>query len=78
MNDKGLDKKSAKKMNNPHYFIDRDLQIGYNINLDSHNINYANSFLTFTPMFPEFVVEFIYNDKILRKLSVIYDRIIKQ
>ena len=78
MNDKGLDKELAKKMNNPYYFTDRDLQIGYNINLDSHNINHANSILTITPNSQEIVVEFRYINKILKELSVIYARIMNR
>ena len=43
MNDKELDKKLAKKMISPYYFIDEILKIGYEINLESHNNNHANS-----------------------------------
>ena len=43
MNDKELDKEIAKKMINPYYFLDENLKIGFKINLESHNINHANS-----------------------------------
>ena len=42
MNDKALDKDLAKKMINPYYFIDEDLKIGFEFNLESHIIH-ANS-----------------------------------
>ena len=78
MNDNDLDKELAEKRINPYYFIDRALQIGFNINLDSHNINHAHSILTNTPNFPEFWIEFRYNNKIIKELSVIYARLINQ
>ena len=65
-------------MINPYYFFNRDLQIGFNINLYSHNINHANSILTITPNFPENGIEFSYNNKIKKELSVIYARLINQ
>ena len=65
-------------MINPYYFIDRDLQIGLNKNLVSHNYNHTNCILTNTPNFPEFGVEFGNIRKIIKKLSVIYARLINQ
>ena len=41
-------------MINPYYFIDENLKNGFKNNLESHNINHANSILTITPNFPEF------------------------
>ena len=48
------DKDLAKMMINPYYFIDKNLKIGFKINLESHNINHSNSIFTITPIFPEF------------------------
>ena len=78
MNDKELDKESAQRMINPYYFTNRDLQIGFNISLQSHNFNRAFSILTFTPDLPEFGIEFRYINKIIKQLSVIYARLINQ
>ena len=68
----------AKMMINPYYFTDENLKIGFKINLESHNINHANSILTITPNFPEFGIEFRYINKIVKELSVIYARLINQ
>ena len=68
------DKELAKIMINPYYFIDKNLKIGFKINLESHNFSHANSILTITPNFPEFGIEFRYINKILKELSVIYAR----
>ena len=65
-------------MINPYYFIDENLKIGFKINLESHNINHANSILTITPDFPEFGIEFIFIYKNIKELSVIYARLISQ
>ena len=78
LDDKQLNKELARKMINPYYFTDRNLKIGFKINLDSHNINHANSKVTITPNFPEFGIEFCYNKKIMKELSVIYARLINQ
>ena len=40
LDDKQLNKELAKKMINPYYFTDRNLQVAYKINLDSHHINH--------------------------------------
>ena len=65
-------------MNNPCYFIDKNLKNGFKINLESHNISHANSILTITPNFPEFGIEYRYISKIIKELSVIYARLINQ
>ena len=51
MNDKEIDEEIAKKTINPYYFGDETLKIGFKINLESHNINHANSFLNIIPNF---------------------------
>ena len=65
-------------MINLYYFTDRNLKVGFKINLDSHQINHANSKLTITPDYLEFGIEVRYINEILRKLSVIYARIKNQ
>ena len=72
------DKELAKMMINQYYFIDEDLKNGFKINLESHNYSHADSILTVTPKFPEFGIEFRYINKIVKKLSVIYARLINQ
>ena len=78
LNDKQLNKEIAKKMINPFYFTDRNLKVGFKINLDTHHINHANSKLTITPNYPEFGIEVRYINKIIKELSVIYARLINQ
>ena len=78
LDDKQLNKELAKKMINPYYFTDRNLKVGFKINLDSHHINHANSKLTILPNHPEFGIEIRYIIKIMKELSVIYARLIKQ
>ena len=72
------DKELAKMMINPYFFIDENLEIGFKINIESHNNNQANSILTITPNFPEFGIEFRYINKIVKKLSGIYARLKNQ
>ena len=78
LDDKQLNKELAKKMINPYYFTDRNLQVGFKINLDSHHINHANSKLTITPNFKEFGIEVRYINKIMKELAIIYARLINQ
>ena len=78
LDDKQLNKELAKKMINPYYFTDRALQIGFKINLDSHNLHHANSKMTIIPNYPEFGIEVRYINKIMKELSVIYARLINQ
>ena len=65
-------------MKDPYYFIDEKLKIGFEIILESHNINHANSILTNAPIFPEFGIEFRYIDKFIKELSLNYARLINQ
>ena len=71
-------KELAKIMINPYYFIDKNLKIGFKINLECHNFRHANSILTIILKFPEFGIEFRYNNKIVKELSVVYARLINQ
>ena len=72
------DKELDKIMINPYYFIDKNLKIGFKINLESHNFSQANSVLTILPKFSEFGIEFRYINKIVKELSFIYARLINQ
>ena len=65
-------------MNNPYCFIKRDLKIGFKINLEIHNINYANSILTITPKFPDIGIETGYINKNLKEMATLYARLINQ
>ena len=65
-------------MFNPYYFTDNALRVGFNIKLDSHHINHANSKSTISPNYPEFGIEVRYINKIIKELSVIYARLINQ
>ena len=47
------DKELGKKIINPCYFTVRMLNIGFNINPESHHINRAKSKKTIKPNFPE-------------------------
>ena len=78
LDDKQLNKELAEKMPNPYLFTDRNLQVGFKIDLDSHHINHSNSKLTITPNFPEFGIEFNYINKIMKEISVVYAGIINQ
>ena len=78
LDDKQFKKELAEKMINPYYFTDRNLQVGFKINLDSHHINHLNSKLTITPNFKEFGIEVRYNNQIMKELSNIYARLINQ
>ena len=78
LDDKQLNKELAKKMLNPYYFTDRNLKVGFENNLDSHQINHANSKLIIKPNYPEIGIEVRYINKIVTELSIIYARLINQ
>ena len=63
-------------MNNPYYFSNENIQIGFKIILDSQNLNHANSILSIIPFYPYFVFETRYIKKILSELATIYARLI--
>ena len=52
IDDKQLNKEIAKKMNNPHYFIDGTLKVGFIFFLENHHINHAKSKIIMKPNFP--------------------------
>ena len=72
------DKKLAKMMINPYYFIDENLKNGFKIKSEIHIISHANSILIKTPKFPESGIEYRYINKIIKEISVIYARLINQ
>ena len=78
LDDKQLNKELAKKMTNPYYFTDRNLKVGFKINLYSPHINHSDSKLTIIPNFPEFGIEVRYIKKIMKELSIIYAKLINQ
>ena len=65
-------------MLNPYYFTNRELQVAFKINLDSHHINHANSKLTILTNYPEFGIELRYINRIMKELAMIYARLIYQ
>ena len=65
-------------MINPYYFTDRNLRVGFKINLDSHNLHQTNSKPTITPSHHEFGIEVRYINKIMKELAVIYARLINE
>ena len=78
ISDKELDKELAEKMNNPYFFNDKNFKIGFKINLESHNINHANSLLNIEPNFPDIGIETRYINKILKGMTTIYARLINR
>ena len=65
-------------MINPYYFIDENLKYGFKINLESHNINHANSLLNILSNFPGIGIKTRYINKILKEMATIYARLINQ
>ena len=65
-------------MNNPYYFVDQNLRIGFKIDLESHNINHANSLLNIELNFPDIGIETRYVNKMLKEIATIYARLINQ
>ena len=65
-------------MINPYYFSDETLKRGFKINLESHKIIHSNSILTITPIYSDFRIETICNNKIPKEMATIYDRLINQ
>ena len=53
----------ARKMNNPYYFTEWNLKVGFNFTLENHHINHANSKLKIKPNYPEFGIETRYIKK---------------
>ena len=74
-NDKELEKVLAKKMISLYNFIDDKLKIGFKINLESHNFNHANPFLTIIPIHPDSGIETNYNNKMFKEMATIYARL---
>ena len=78
LDDKQLNRELARRMINPYYFTDRNLRVGFKINLDSHKLHQTISKLNIIPNHPEFGIEVRYFNKIMKELSVIYARLINK
>ena len=78
MNVKKLDKVLAKKMKNLYHFTNKKLKNGSKNNLESHNVNHANSILILTPIYRDFGIETRYFNKFLSEMATIYARLIIQ
>ena len=65
-------------MHNPYYFTDRAIQTAFNLYLDSHDINQANSKICIKPNFPQLGIETRYLIKILKEMATFYARLINQ
>ena len=78
LDDKQLNKELAKKMINPYYFSDRNLQVAYKINLDSHHINHLNSKVSISSNIENTGIEFRFINKIMREMAIIHARLINQ
>ena len=78
LDNKQLSKESAKKVLNPCYFTDRNLKVGFNITLENHHNNYANSKLIMKPNSPGFGIEVRYIIKTMKEFSFIYARLLNQ
>ena len=72
---KQVNNDSAEKMLNPFYLTDRALQVGLNINLDSHQINSATSKITNKLNYSEIGIEIRYIKKILEEMDTICARL---
>ena len=78
LNDKEFEKVLAKKMINPCNFIDENLKIGFKIDLESQNINHANSLLSINPNILDIGIETRYINKILKEMATVYARLMNQ
>ena len=54
LDDRQLNHELARRMINPYYFTDRNLRVGFKINLDKHNLHHTSSKLTITANHPKF------------------------
>ena len=68
--DKKLKKETARKKISPYYFIDRALQVEFNITLDGHHINHASSKLTINPNYSQ--IEIRYVKEMLEEMTTVY------
>ena len=62
----------------PYHFTDRALRVGFNITLENHHINHANSKIYSIPNYTAFGIEVLYNNKTIKELSGIYARLRNQ
>ena len=71
-----IDSQLAQKMINPYYFSQR-LNVGYNIELDSHNINHLNSKITVRSKY-DLRIENRDINNIFKEMALIYASLIGQ
>ena len=62
-------------MNNPYYFTNENIKVGFKIILAGHNMNHANSFSNSLPIYTDNGIESRYNNKILNEKATIYARL---
>ena len=65
-------------MINPYSFTHENFKKGFKINLNSRNVEHANSLLTIEPNFSDIGIETSYVNKILKEMTTIYARLINQ
>ena len=65
-------------MINLYYFTDRGLQVAFNLTLESHHINHANSQTIIKPNYAKFGIEVQFNIKIVEEFYFVYARLNKQ
>ena len=63
-------------MINPYYFVNENLIIVFETNLESHIINHGNSILTIAPIFLDIAIETRYNSNFFKKIATIYARLV--
>ena len=74
LDDKHLNREVAERMTSPHYFTDRVLQVGFNVTLESHQMNHSISKSFIKPIYREFEIEVRYDNTIIKELSANYAR----
>ena len=65
-------------MINPYFFIDENIKICLEINLESHKIIHANFTLNVFPSFLDIDIETRFTNKVMEEMATIYARLINQ
>ena len=78
INAKQLKMELVYKMINAYLFIYRNLKIGSKFNLNSHNINHANSILSVLSFYTDIGITTRYILKVLKEVANNYTRLISQ
>ena len=66
------------KVENQYCFTDRILKIAYDINIDNHHDEHANSITRIPSKFDNIGIDLIHINKILKEMSHIYAKLINQ